>query len=379
MEKLVNITQILEITLYTLLFLLLIVGGCGIAGVTFGGVLQWSNRRGSKMRANPDPVSHGSEKTSTVPQSALNEPLVASGERKRVALLHISLWVPDQVLEEQSAEQTMECFNAFQHIGRKIAEDLNGMFERNAAHAITLYWPCEPPANVEAGQVPRAAFEMRREISRWNQSRKTDGSKPLSLVMGGDWCLGLVSPRIGMVFAGDAMMRAIQLAHRASSFGVDVLLTEDLNTVVSSDFMSDRIAEANLGAQNARIGCFRLLGYRDTEGNEIQVTSPLLAVSQPETAPHDPAIVVDEDSLLVEAPVKNWMVNTGVTYRRTLCATGNCPSSVLSRSRFRLRVLAGNEGQAREHRAKRDVRRASGRRRFEVLGFRRRQSSWTFD
>jgi class 3 adenylate cyclase len=220
--------------------------------------------------------------------------------KKLVAVLHVLLLPQDPAFEKVPGDEAVKVLNDFFEIASSIVKNSQAVMERASGGSFVVSW--EDPM-----QAIRCALGLRQEYFRQSESQKLEGLAPVSVVMGMDWGMGLVAcvgPEGGRVKTtlGDVLANARSLAHLAPTVETDLLASQSFWDQIAPGFVGEQAAEAHLTSSSGLTSCYRVKGYRDSEGKSVLMHIP----SQfPPLAGSEPKL-----QGLTPQPSR-WMVNNG--------------------------------------------------------------------
>lgn len=225
----------------------------------------------------------------TIPET-VEEPTLATPKRRVVTVLHGSVTQLDRVMEALGPEAAMSSLNEFISSAAARIKEFGGEFQKDSGASFVAIWTRGEVATQADWNALRCALELRRDFRRFNELRKTDGEKPLSLSLGLDSGLALagkVNSGEESVFAvvGEVLSRARELDRVACERGTDLLVSRDVLELVESYFLSSAIGEVTLIPGVPPVTCYTIEGYREQDGFEVRVESgkeaPLLKAPEP--------------------------------------------------------------------------------------------------
>lgn len=274
----------------------------------------------------------GSNVTLSVPEpgvSALDGPSSEPGlegaakvEKKWVAVIHGSFKFVNRIMETQPADDVVRSLNDFYSLAEGAVQDAGGWFIRMGMTSFIGIWP-EDESDPNSGEsaamkAVRGAMTVRKTFSHHNQTRKTEGQKPIIFGMGVDGGVALLaktgpenSTSRGLI--GVVVDCARALDHLVLRSKSDLLVSQEIWSKVGTTYLGDRQGEARLTGNTGLTGYYTLTGYKEENGETVNVESNFQPYWQEmlDRAPEEDAPESTHAIAIDEKKSNRWLVNNG--------------------------------------------------------------------
>ncbi|MFZ9594861.1 MAG: adenylate/guanylate cyclase domain-containing protein [Bdellovibrionia bacterium] len=250
------------------------------------------------------------------PQTEVSKPLPAIAPHPAppppsrtgtLVLLYGALKQPELLIQNESVEMAAETLQDYFTLANLVIRKFGGTFEKTEGSGFHGIWGVEKESPEDAQQALLCALQFRIDLSDWNEMRKVEGQKPISIAMGVHIQEVLVSQLVVdsspcLTLLGDLIPCARSLKYLASSLGSDLLISEELWLKLPGKLIGQHLGSATLTPHSGLVNYFALQGYFTEEGQEVLI---------PEISSDPIEEVSFIHSALKDQKPKRWLMNNG--------------------------------------------------------------------
>lgn len=271
-------------------------------------VYAWAQRRAisgglglglfGAMKSEVEPALH----------SEANDKSAFEPSKRTVVVLWGTVRGLEALVDHSTPDVVAQGVNEFYAVVEHVIRKFEGEWERVPGGGFLAHWGARGTDGGEVWKALRCALEIRQDFRRWNEARKIDGDAP--------WLLGLsvhsgaaLAAKLGgaeykkLGLLGEVLRTARALEHLGEQVGADLLVSQEVWQASEAKFIGEMQGEAKLSPGTGLQGYYRIKGYRDEQGIEVDI---------PETT--QVAIEASADSPLIAtvAPTeRRWLINNG--------------------------------------------------------------------
>ncbi|MCM8775415.1 MAG: adenylate/guanylate cyclase domain-containing protein, partial [Candidatus Omnitrophica bacterium] len=201
------------------------------------------------------------------------ELLRLGGEKKILTLLFCDIRHFNSIAQTLTAHELANFLNRFLTPMTDIVLKQNGTIDKYVGDCLMAFWnaPLEDPDH--ARHACEAALNMRRHLVDWNRELYAEARAvdkifvPIQIGIGissGECCVGNMGPSQHFNYSvlGDDVGVASRLENLSKIYGIDILISESTNDIVSSDYATMEADRIRVKAGEDPIRIFALFGGR---------------------------------------------------------------------------------------------------------------------
>ncbi len=230
-----------------------------------------------------------------------------------ITVLFGTLRQTNQILEKSAPADSVELINDYFTIASSAVREWGGVFDRFSEKSFVGIWGAPSADGSELVRALRCALLLRKEFYNLNESRKIDGKIPISVGMGVHSGQGLVA-RFGPLkyqrysVIGEVLNCAKSLSRLTVSMRVDLLVANDTWSNATKSFEGELLGEVKLTHETGLSGVMSVSGYRNDEGQLIEVKIPYEPV---QFAANEVRDGIETEEFIPEKKTLKWLVNNG--------------------------------------------------------------------
>jgi class 3 adenylate cyclase len=202
-----------------------------------------------------------------------------TGESVLVTVLDASIKNMDQFVDQNAPDAAGELLNDFVSHGAAIVEHYGGLVQTIGDFGFLAIWGLAELDGTEVWRAVRCGLALRKKLGELIQIRKNDGKSGFHYGFGihRGHCLvvkmGAHSSATVQVVGG-VPRRARALAMLATKFGTDLIISQEVWAHTESRFVGEPLGEVNLRSESKVMSIFGISGYRDEQGQVVNVAVP---------------------------------------------------------------------------------------------------------
>lgn len=201
-----------------------------------------------------------------------------SGQNKTVTVLFSDLRDFTKFSDGHSPEEVVLMLNEYFEVMVDVVARHGGWLDKFIGDAIMAVWGVPTTSENDAYRAVQAALEMRIELANLNTRRIVRGQNPIKIGIGlhcGQVIVGKIgsAERANLTVIGDTVNQSSRIESSTKAFGVDILLSEQLQQVVQSQFATELAGQAKVKGKSEQLRLYKLVGTIDENGDVITVTT----------------------------------------------------------------------------------------------------------
>ena len=205
--------------------------------------------------------------------------LALGGSRKEVTVFFSDIRDFTKFSEGHSPEQVVAMLNEYFEIMVSIINKYNGIVDKFIGDAIMAAWGIPEATQEDTTHAVLACLEMRQKLNDLNEKRQARGETPIKVGIGlhhGSVISGNIGSDERMEFTviGDAVNTASRIEASTKSFGVDLLISDDIVERLTKKFMLVEAGRVEVKGKSKPLSLFQVDGYLDHNGAPIEIKTP---------------------------------------------------------------------------------------------------------
>jgi len=201
------------------------------------------------------------------------------GQRKEVLVFFSDIRGFTSYSEKRDPEEVVEMLNEYFAVMVGIINQRGGVVDKFIGDAIMAIWGAPHSTERDAHNAVMACLLMRQGLDELNRRRIAAGKEPIMIGMGlhaGAAISGTIgsSERMEYTVIGNTVNTTSRIEASTKSFGTDLLVTEEVVNRVGDGFWLEYVGSAELKGRSEDIKLFRVRGYKNDEGEVIEVKTP---------------------------------------------------------------------------------------------------------
>ncbi|RYZ95843.1 MAG: adenylate/guanylate cyclase domain-containing protein, partial [Proteobacteria bacterium] len=201
------------------------------------------------------------------------------GTKKKVTILFSDLRDFTKFSEGHSPEEVVAMLNEYFEVMVSCIERHEGRVNKFIGDAIMAMWGAPDSTGNDEALALSCALEMRVELEKLNKQRIARNQAPIKIGIGihvGEVLAGTIGSksRLEYTVIGDAVNLASRLEASTKAFGVDLLVSNELELLLGSQFMMELAGSAEVKGKAAPLKMFKVNGYYSDTGAEVLVKTP---------------------------------------------------------------------------------------------------------
>lgn len=202
--------------------------------------------------------------------------LALGGSRKEVTVFFSDIRDFTKFSEGHSPEQVVAMLNEYFEIMVSIINKYNGVVDKFIGDAIMAAWGIPEATGEDSTHAVLACLEMRQKLNELNLKRQARGETPIKIGVGlhhGSVISGNIGSDERMEFTviGDAVNTASRIEASTKSFGVDLLVSDDIVARLTRKFMLVEAGRVEVKGKSKPLSLYQVDGYLDQNGDPIEI------------------------------------------------------------------------------------------------------------
>ena len=217
------------------------------------------------------------QEQSNLGRGSLRQPPLSQDPQKRtVTLLYGELSGVSDLVSGDSPEECVEVMNDYFSSAGSTISEYQGFFQKFNDRSFIGIWGISDEAESAVWMALRCALELRKNLSKMNESKKLQSHKILSYAMGVHSGAGILG-RMGSIeqlnysITGDVVDVARLLSEYAPQKALDLLVSSTCWEYTDAKFSGEWLGNAKQGMEESALSLYSVSGYRDEKGDLISV------------------------------------------------------------------------------------------------------------
>jgi adenylate cyclase len=220
--------------------------------------------------------TQGADVAQTLMESDLEH---LGGTKKHVTVLFSDLRDFTKFSEGHTPEEVVAMLNEYFEVMVGCVERHQGRVNKFIGDAIMAMWGAPDSTGNDEALALKCALDMRLELAKLNEMRISRGQAPIKIGVGihvGDVLAGTIGSksRLEYTVIGDAVNLASRLEASTKAFGVDLLVSQELETHLRDQFLLELAGSAEVKGKAAPLKMFKVNGYVSEEGMQMILKTP---------------------------------------------------------------------------------------------------------
>lgn len=216
---------------------------------------------------------------SSVTEDLMKGDLQLGGSKKMVTVFFSDVRDFTKFSEGHTPEEVVEMLNEYFQVMVSIININGGVVDKFIGDAIMAVWGAPNFTERDSQMAVKAAIEMRLALAQLNEQRQLRGHTAIKIGMGlhrGDAISGTIgsSERMEYTVIGDTVNQASRIEASTKAFGTDLLLSEEMASVVQSDFILEVAGSVEVKGKSEALKLFKVRGYYNESKEPVEVRTP---------------------------------------------------------------------------------------------------------
>ncbi len=213
----------------------------------------------------------------SVAEEMLSGETSIGGSKKNVAVFFSDIRSFTKFSESRSPEEVVQMLNEYFEVMVSVIYKHGGIVDKFIGDAIMAIWGAPRSTGKDPLAATSACIEMRIELDKLNQRRIARGEEAIMIGMGlhyGEAISGTIGSEDRMEYTviGDSVNMAARIEASTKAFGTDLLLSEDIAAMVSTDFMLEETSRVSVKGKSEPLKIYKVNGYKTAQGDQPVVT-----------------------------------------------------------------------------------------------------------
>lgn len=202
--------------------------------------------------------------------------LELGGSRKEVTVFFSDIRDFTKFSEGHSPEQVVAMLNEYFEIMVSIINKYNGVVDKFIGDAIMAAWGIPESSPEDSTHAVLACLEMRQKLNELNTKRQARGETPIKIGIGlhhGSVISGNIGSDERMEFTviGDAVNTASRIESSTKSFGVDLLISDDIVGKLTRQFILVEAGRVEVKGKAKPLSLYQVDGYLGQGGDPVEI------------------------------------------------------------------------------------------------------------
>lgn len=225
---------------------------------------------------------------SSVAQEMLTNEIGVKGSNKEITVFFSDVRGFTAFSEGHTPEEVVEMLNEYFAVMVSIINRNYGVVDKFIGDAIMAVWGAPQSTGKDSYWCLKSCMEMRVALNDLNEKRKLRGQMPIMIGMGvhsGKAISGTIGSEERMEYTviGDTVNQTSRIESSTKAFGTDLLISHETAEQVKSHFIIEFAGSAEVKGKSEPLKLYKIQGYIDDEGRQIEVKTPYSEYNKEET------------------------------------------------------------------------------------------------